>query len=91
MGAFLELQHGGLGNQDVDLVGTVHDMRFVFLDNDTKLVCRNRPTAPRNIGPHVRESRNGIPFYLLTRGVRFRDIRQTLHQSSIFAQFHGVP
>jgi hypothetical protein len=39
-GAFLELLHGSLGNQDVDLVGTVHDMRFVFLDNDTKLLCR---------------------------------------------------
>ena len=27
-----------LGNQGVDKVGTVHDMRFVFLDNDTKLL-----------------------------------------------------
>lgn len=36
--AFLELLHPDLGNQAVDLVGTVHDMRFVFLDNDTKLL-----------------------------------------------------
>ena len=38
MRAFLELLHGSLGNQGVDKVGTVHDMRFVFLDNDTKLL-----------------------------------------------------
>ena len=38
MRAFLELLHGDLGNQGVDKVGTVHDMRFVFLDNDTKLL-----------------------------------------------------
>ena len=36
--AFFELLHPDLGNQSVDLVGTVHDMRFVFLDNDTKLL-----------------------------------------------------
>jgi hypothetical protein len=38
MRAFLELLHPSLGNQGVDRVGTVHDMRFVFLDNDTKLL-----------------------------------------------------
>lgn len=38
MRACLELLHGSLGNQGVDRVGTVHDMRFVFLDNDTKLL-----------------------------------------------------
>ena len=38
MRAFLELLHGDLGNQNVDLVGTVHDMRWVFLDNDTKIL-----------------------------------------------------
>ena len=38
MRGFLELLHGDLGNQGVDKVGTVHDMRFVFLDNDTKLL-----------------------------------------------------
>ncbi len=32
MRAFLELLHPSLGNQGVDRVGTVHDMRFVFLD-----------------------------------------------------------
>src|SRR6266446_4133249 len=35
---FLETLHGGIGNELVDKVGTVHDMRFVFLDNDTKLL-----------------------------------------------------
>jgi hypothetical protein len=38
MRGFLELLHGSLGNQGVDKVGTVHDMRFVFLENDTKLL-----------------------------------------------------
>jgi hypothetical protein len=36
--AFLEILHGSIGNEMVDMVGTVHDMRFVFLDNDTKLL-----------------------------------------------------
>src|SRR5258706_6067208 len=35
---FLEALHGSIGNELVDRVGTVHDMRFVFLDNDTKLL-----------------------------------------------------
>jgi hypothetical protein len=35
---FLEALHGSIGNELVDMVGTVHDMRFVFLDNDTKLL-----------------------------------------------------
>ena len=35
---FLEILHSGIGNESVDKVGTVHDMRFVFLDNDTKLL-----------------------------------------------------
>lgn len=33
---FLELREGNF--DDTDKVGTVHDMRFVFLDNDTKLL-----------------------------------------------------
>jgi hypothetical protein len=36
--AFLEILHGSIGNEMVDRVGTVHDMRFVFVDNDTKLL-----------------------------------------------------
>jgi hypothetical protein len=35
--AFLRLLGGNL-SQGADLVGTLHDMRFVFLDNDTKLL-----------------------------------------------------
>ncbi len=38
MRAFLAILHGSIGNEMVDMVGTVHDMRFVFLDNDTKLL-----------------------------------------------------
>jgi len=34
--ALLQLRDGSF--DDTDLVGTVHDMRFVFLDNDTKLL-----------------------------------------------------
>jgi hypothetical protein len=38
MRAFLDTLHPTIGNRAVDRVGTVHDMRFVFLDNDTKLL-----------------------------------------------------
>ena len=34
--ALLELRDGDFS--DTDRVGTVHDMRFVFLDNDTKML-----------------------------------------------------
>ena len=34
--ALLQAQNGNF--DDADRVGTVHDMRFVFLDNDTKLI-----------------------------------------------------
>ena len=34
--ALLQLRNGNY--DDTDRVGTVHDMRFVFLDNDTKLL-----------------------------------------------------
>src|SRR5260221_9836659 len=36
--AFLEILHGSIGKGMVDMVGTVHDMRFVVLYNDTKLL-----------------------------------------------------
>ncbi len=43
------LLHGDLGNQGVDMVGTVHDMRWVFLENDTKLLfCQH---LRRGLGP----------------------------------------
>jgi hypothetical protein len=35
--AFLRLLHGNL-KRGGDLVGTLHDMRFVFIDNDTRLL-----------------------------------------------------
>src|SRR5260370_23451233 len=34
----LSAVQGSIGNELVDRVGTVHDMRFVFLDNDSKLL-----------------------------------------------------
>src|SRR5262245_20367425 len=34
--ALLQLRNGNF--DDTDRVGTVHDMRFVFLDNDTKML-----------------------------------------------------
>ena len=43
--AFLEILHGSIGNEMVDRVGTVHDMRFVILDNDTKLLFAPPTTA----------------------------------------------
>jgi hypothetical protein len=35
---FLKILHGSIGNESVDKVGTVHNMRFVFIDNDTRLL-----------------------------------------------------
>jgi hypothetical protein len=37
--ALLQLRNGNF--DDTDRVGTVHDMRFVFLDNDTKPALRH--------------------------------------------------
>jgi hypothetical protein len=38
MRAFFDTLHRSIGNEAVDKVGTVHDMRWVFLDNDTKVL-----------------------------------------------------
>ena len=48
MRAFFETLHGNVGNEAVDRVGTVHDMRWVFLDNDTSC-CSAAPTTVTGI------------------------------------------
>ena len=62
MRAFLELLHGDLGNQSVDLVGTVHDMRWVFLDNDTKILFAS--TYDGDWDPYIDDFGTKIPDIL---------------------------
>jgi hypothetical protein len=61
MRAFLEL-HGNLGNRNVDLVGTVHDMRWVFLDNDTKVLFAS--TYDGDWDPYIDDFGTKIPDIL---------------------------
>ena len=60
--AFLELLHADLGNQSVDLVGTVHDMRRVFLDNDTKILFAS--TYDGDWDPYIDDFGTKIPDIL---------------------------
>ncbi len=62
MRAFFETLHGNIGNQSVDLVGTVHDMRWVFLDNDTKLLFAS--TYDRDWDPYIDDFATKIPDIL---------------------------
>ena len=62
MRAFLELLHGDLANQGVELVGTVHDMRWVFLDNDTKLLFAS--TYDGDWDPYIDDFGTKIPDIL---------------------------
>jgi hypothetical protein len=62
MRAFFETLHGSIGNQSVDLVGTVHDMRWVFLDNDTKLLFAR--TYDRDWDPYIDDFATKIPDIL---------------------------
>jgi hypothetical protein len=62
MRAFLELLHGDLANQSVDLVGTVHDMRWVFLDNDTKILFAS--TYDGDWDPYIDDFGTKIPDIL---------------------------
>ncbi len=54
--------HGSIGNQSVDLVGTVHDMRWVFLDNDTKMLFAS--TYDRDWDPYIDDFATKIPDIL---------------------------
>jgi len=62
MRAFFETLHGNIGNQSVDLVGTVHDMRWVFLENDTKLLFAS--TYDRDWDPYIDDFATKIPDIL---------------------------
>ena len=58
--AILKLTHG---NADAtELVGSVHDMRFVFLDNDTKLLFAT--TYDGDWDPYIDDFVTKIPDYL---------------------------
>ena len=62
MRAFFETLHGNVGNQAVDRVGTVHDMRWVFLDNDTKLLFGS--TYDGDWDPYIDDFATKIPDIL---------------------------
>jgi hypothetical protein len=62
MRAFFELLHGNIGNQSVEMVGTVHDMRWVFLDNDTKLLFAS--TYDGDWDPYIDDFATKIPDIL---------------------------
>jgi hypothetical protein len=62
MRAFFETLHGNVGNQAVNLVGTVHDMRWVFLDNDTKLLFAS--TYDGDWDPYIDDFATKIPDIL---------------------------
>jgi hypothetical protein len=55
--ALLQAQNGNF--DDADKVGTVHDMRFVFLDNDTKLVFATAYDG--NWDPYIDDFATKIP------------------------------
>ena len=61
MRAFLAM-HGNLGNRNVDRVGTVHDMRWVFLDNDTKVLFAS--TYDGDWDPYIDDFATKIPDVL---------------------------
>ena len=52
----------GSANQGVDLVGTVHDMRWVFLDNDTKILFAS--TYDGDWDPYIDDFGTKIPDIL---------------------------
>ena len=62
MRVFFETLHGSIGNQSVELVGTVHDMRWVFLDNDTRLLFAS--TYDGDWDPYIDDFATKIPDIL---------------------------
>lgn len=62
MRAFFETLHGSIGNKAVERVGTVHDMRWVFLDNDTKLLFAS--TYDGDWDPYIDDFATKIPDIL---------------------------
>jgi hypothetical protein len=58
--AFLEMVNGNFDKADE--VGTVHDMRFVFLDNDTKLLFATAYDGDWD--PYIEDFAAKIPAYI---------------------------
>jgi hypothetical protein len=58
--AFLELLHGNLDG--ARKVGSVHDMRFVFIDNDTRMIFAT--TFDGDWDPYIDDFITNIPDYL---------------------------
>ena len=58
--AFLKLLGGNLAG--ADKVGSVHDMRFVFIDNDTRMIFAT--TFDGDWGPYIDDFVTKIPDYL---------------------------
>jgi hypothetical protein len=59
--AFLRLLHGNL-QRGADKVGSLHDMRFVFLDNDTRLLFATKYDGEWDA--YIDDFVTGIPDYL---------------------------
>jgi len=95
MRAFLAL-HGNLGNRNVDLVGTVHDMRWVFLDNDTKVLFAS--TYDGDWDPYIDDFGTKIPDILDLQfgevegwpGIRSPEIKDFIVRHQIPAHFWYV-
>jgi hypothetical protein len=95
MRAFLAL-HGNLGNRNVDLVGTVHDMRWVFLDNDTKVLFAS--TYDGDWDPYIDDFGTKIPDILDLQfgevegwpGIRSAEIKEFIVKHQIPAHFWYV-
>ena len=58
--AFLKLLGGNLAG--ADKVGSVHDMRFVFIDNDTRMIFAT--TFDGDLDPYIDDFVTKIPDYL---------------------------
>ena len=67
---FLGLLHGNLA-RGVDPIGTVHDMRFVFLDNDTRMLFAT--TYDGDWDAYIDDFATKIPDYLDIISSAFED------------------
>jgi hypothetical protein len=96
MRAFLEILHGSIGNEMVDLVGTVHDMRFVILDNDTKLLFCT--AYDLDWDPYIEDFATKIPDILDLQfgdvegwpGVRSQKVKDFIASHQVTADFWYV-
>jgi hypothetical protein len=96
MRAFFETLHANIGNRAVDRVGTVHDMRWVFLDNDTKLLFAS--TYDGDWDPYIDDFATKIPDILDLQfgevegwpGVRNPEVKDFIVKHQIQAHFWYV-